>query len=203
MGLIEKVEQLIDKATVSKEVETLIDNSGLDVEGESVTEKVDELIDYTEAFNYLSSLSFQGTDIESVDLYIKNPVAQNNSMFRSCGNLKYIEGVNTSNSTDIQYFISSTKVEVIKEPLNLTKVKRAGNAFACTTLREIRFFSETIKVSISFVYCSQLSAESIQSIIDGLATVETMQTLTLHTDIIAKLTTEQITTIVNKNWTTG
>ena len=46
---------------------------------------------------------------------------------------------------------------------------------------------------------SKLSAESVQSIIDGLAIVGTAQTLTLHSSIV--LTDEQKAQISSKNWT--
>ena len=64
----------------------------------------------------------------------------------------------------------------------------------------IEFVAETIKVSISFINVNLLSAESIQSVIDGLATVTTAQTLTLNATVKAKLTEEQLATITNKNW---
>ena len=64
----------------------------------------------------------------------------------------------------------------------------------------IKFVEKSIKASIAFAQSSLLSDESIQSIIDGLATVETAQTLTLHADVKAKLTDEQIAQITIKNW---
>lgn len=66
-------------------------------------------------------------------------------------------------------------------------------------LKEVRFVKNSIPLSIYFGESSLLSAESIQSIIDGLATVETAQTLTLHQNII--LTDEQKATINSKGWT--
>lgn len=76
------------------------------------------------------------------------------------------------------------------------------NAFlSCDSLEEVRFVQNTIKVSIAFTQSKFLSDESIQSIIDGLATVETTQTLTLHADVKAKLTETQLAKITGKNWT--
>ncbi len=71
----------------------------------------------------------------------------------------------------------------------------------CKNLVDVEFKEGSIPVSISFLYSPLLSFASIQSIIDGLAPVETAQTLTLHTDVKAKLTEEQIATITSKNWT--
>lgn len=73
----------------------------------------------------------------------------------------------------------------------------------CDSLKEIRFKAGTIKVNLQFQRSRVLSDESIQSIIDGLAdlTGQTAQTLTLHADVKAKLSEEQIATITSKNWT--
>ena len=64
---------------------------------------------------------------------------------------------------------------------------------------EIRFKENTIGVSISFAWTRPLSAESIQSIIDGLATVETAQTLTLHANV--KILQSQVDSANAKGWT--
>jgi hypothetical protein len=55
-------------------------------------------------------------------------------------------------------------------------------------------------VSISFASSPLLSDESIQSIIDGLATVESTETLTVHSDVYGKLTDEQWTILFDKGW---
>jgi hypothetical protein len=70
----------------------------------------------------------------------------------------------------------------------------------CFELREIRFIEGCLLYAPNFEHNDKLSAESIQSIIDGLATVETAKTLTLHADVKAKLTEQQLATITGKNW---
>lgn len=69
-------------------------------------------------------------------------------------------------------------------------------------LEEIRFKEATLKVSITLL-STKLTAESIQSIINGLADLSETdaQTLTLHADVKEKLTEEQIESITSKNWT--
>lgn len=79
--------------------------------------------------------------------------------------------------------------------------KSVGLAFDCNSLKKITFKAETIHYSISFIHCGNLSDESIQSIIDGLAQVETAQTITFHANVKAKMTEEQIATINEKGWT--
>lgn len=70
-------------------------------------------------------------------------------------------------------------------------------------LEEIRFCDATIYVNLAIHTSPLLSDESIQSIIDGLDTVEIQKTLKLHSDVVEKLTDEQLKTIANKNWTVG
>lgn len=87
-------------------------------------------------------------------------------------------------------------------PLDFTSAGNAGRFLAqANNLREIRFVAGSIKGNISFVDTAVLSAESIQSIIDGLAdlTGSETKTLTLHASIV--LTDEQKATITAKNWT--
>ncbi len=66
-------------------------------------------------------------------------------------------------------------------------------------LEEVTFEPNTLSVSLSLGQSSKLTSESIQSIIDGLATVETAQTLTLSSAIT--LTDAQKATINAKGWT--
>lgn len=87
--------------------------------------------------------------------------------------------------------------------LNLDKVAKANyqnNMFyKCNALVEVRFVAATIHWSISFADSPLLSAESVRSIIDGLATVTTAQTITFSQDIA--LTDAQKQTINEKGWT--
>ena len=154
---------------------------------------------YAEAFNALYSASFMSATIERIDFYIANPFTTHNGFFRGTSKLKYVKGVNMSNSKNMGLMFSGSGIEVIEEPLDISQVTTTLNAFACDNLTEIRFVSGTIKVNINFSRCSKLSAQSIQSIIDGLATVTTAQTLTLNSAII--LTDEQKATITAKGWT--
>lgn len=84
----------------------------------------------------------------------------------------------------------------------ITAVNVQSNSFnGCTSLAEIRFTKESIKYNLSFTQSSQLSDESIQSILDGLANVSTTQTLSLNSGVYAKLTEEQKQSATDKGWT--
>lgn len=157
---------------------------------------------YAEVFNALHSASLTNATIERIDFYIANPFLSLNGFFRNTRKLKYIKGINTSSSIDIRLMFSGSAIETIEEPLDIsqvTKVNNTQNAFACDNLTEIRFVSGTIKISIDFSRCAKLSAQSLQSIIDGLATITTAQTLTLNSAIV--LTDAQRATITAKGWT--
>ena len=154
---------------------------------------------YAEAFNALYNASFSNATIERIDFYIANPFPMHNGCFKETKNLKYIKGINMSSSKNMGLMFSGSGIEVIEEPLDISLVTTTSHAFDCDNLREIRFVSETIKKPIDFSKCSKLSAQSIQSIIDGLATVTTAQTLTLNSAIV--LTDEQKASITAKGWT--
>jgi hypothetical protein len=155
--------------------------------------------------NYTSlQRTFAYTKIETFDYYIDCASATIGvQMFLGSVKLKSMVGINTSAMTSVNtMFNDCILLETIQEPLNFQNVITANNTFlTCNALKNIRFVAGTIKVNISFSSSSLLSAESIQSIIDGLATVETAQTLTLHATVKAKLTEEQIASITSKNWT--
>lgn len=71
----------------------------------------------------------------------------------------------------------------------------------CTSLIEVRFTPESVKQNLSFTQSSQLSDESIQSILDGLANVSTTCILFLNSEVYAKLTKEQKQSATDKGWT--
>ena len=66
------------------------------------------------------------------------------------------------------------------------------------SLKEIRF-EGAIGQSLSFIHCNSLSSDSVQDIIDHLATVTTAQTITFHSSITLADSQKEI--IKNKGWT--
>ena len=115
---------------------------------------------------------------------------------------------NTKNCTNFQHaFTNQQVVEIVDgTPLDMSAVTVATRTGAFTTtpaLKEVRFVKESIPLNISFAQSANLSTDTIQSIIDGLAdlTGGTVQTLTLHATVGGKLTEIQKATITAKNWT--
>lgn len=74
--------------------------------------------------------------------------------------------------------------------------------YGCKALREVRFKPNTIRYKFDISHSPDLSDASVQSIIDGLADLTGQDTLTLdfHSDIVLKLTEEQVMQIISKNW---
>jgi hypothetical protein len=69
----------------------------------------------------------------------------------------------------------------------------------CYTLKEFRVVANTINKNFTIQHSNLLSTDTIQSIIDGLATVSTAQTLTLHKDV--KILQSQVDSANAKGWT--
>lgn len=116
------------------------------------------------------------TAIKSLTLYNTAGVKIWGQLANNCPNLETISTLDCSGATTFQNWLQNS-----------------------IAVRNLSFVPETIKVSIN-IPSAVLTAESIQSIIDGLATVETAQTLTLNATVKAKLTETQLATITSKNW---
>ncbi len=179
----------------------------------------EELTDLTEMFwaNAGDAQWVRNTTIEHITINTKAKVKNMYRIFANTNSsaadttLKHVtlnfdldienafQSVNLNNA-----FQNAKGIEIIDgTPLNVSNTNTFNSTFTqCINLREIRFAANSIKGSISFANSNLLSADTIQSIIDGLAdlTDGTAQTLTLHATVGSKLTDEQKATITAKNW---
>jgi hypothetical protein len=221
-GGTEELEQLIDESgvldtegTVTEKVEQLIDLA----EWENVWYKASENITNANNLfvghtgktiprtNLISTTSMgmflgENSPVEYIDYYLDTKVSKNfGYCFRYAKALKRIVGINTEKATSVLgMFFSCSALETIEKPLNFSNVTDMKNSFlGCVELKCVKFVKETIKISLQLGQCAKLTPTSIQSIIDGLATVTTAQTLTLNKAIV--LTDEQKATINAKGWT--
>ena len=122
-------------------------------------------------------------------------------MFQGCTSLTSVPQLDVSNGTEFIKMFSSCASLTSVPQLDTSNGTSFANMFSyCPKLANISFVNNSIKYSIPFAQSPLLSDESIQSIIDGLAMVDTAQTLTLHADVKAKLTESQIAQITSKNW---
>ena len=109
--------------------------------------------------------------------------------------------IKSSNKNAQETFFACYYLHTIIGTIDFSQCSGFTNTYSsCSELVNVEFLPNNIFYSISFAQSPLLSNESIQSIINGLATVETAQTLTLHADVKAKLTESQIAQITSKNW---
>ena len=109
---------------------------------------------------------------------------------------------NTNFSYIQEAFRGQKKLKSIFGAINLSNCKNTSNAFTeCSALEDIEFVPNTIPISISFSYCSSLTHDSLMSIINGLAVVETTQTLWLSSASKEKLTDVEKAIATQKGWT--
>ena len=127
--------------------------------------------------------------------------------FSRCSNLRFLDlsEFNTTFGVSTDVFYSCTSLEEIRGEIENTTTNWTLWFTSCVKLREVRFKANSIKGAFNIEQSPLLSAESVQSIVDGLAdmTGGTSYKLTLHAEVKAKLTEEQLATIAAKNWTMG
>ena len=138
---------------------------------------------------------------------------------RNCPSLVEVDvsNFNTSNVINIsEAFRSSPKIAVLDlTKWDMSKVTNANYTFyGCsglstligdTTLEEVLENNigclNGLSVTTQLNQCPLLQRNSLRALINGLAEVETTQTLTLGATLMAKLTEEDIAIATNKNWT--
>ena len=140
--------------------------------------------------------------LESIEQIDVSSATTLNSLFKQSNNLKSIDFVNTTSKVTDFYILFSNKTALeTVNGLDLSSATNVFNMFAnCSNLKNLTFVENSIKISLNLEDSPLLTDESIQNFINGLATVETAQNLTLHSDIVGKLTEEQKATITSKNW---
>lgn len=140
--------------------------------------------------------------LESVEQFNVSSATSLASLFAQSNNLKSVDFVNsTSKVTNFSGLFAGKTVLETAKGLDLSSATNLASMFAsCSNLKNITFVENSIKINFNLGSSSLLSNESIQSLINGLATVETTQNLTIHNDVATKLTDEQKATISSKNW---
>lgn len=149
-----------------------------------------------------NNLFYNCKTLESIEQFNVSSATNLASLFARSNNLKSVNFVNsTSKVTNFSgLFAGKTVLETVKG-LDLSSATNLVSMFAsCSNLKNITFVENSIKINFNLGSSSLLSDESIQSLINGLATVETAQNLTIHSDVATKLTDEQKATISSKNW---
>ena len=125
------------------------------------------------------------------------------STFNSCTNLSTIDLTNFifKPTQAVHWITSCSLLREVRGEIDFSAIENTNAMFNAGKVEYIRFKKETLSLSVDMFKMTKLNVESLQSIVDGLATVEAPQTLTLHPTVKAKLTSEQQQTITSKNWT--
>lgn len=141
------------------------------------------------------------TSLEKIER-TSNPLCSGNCDKFASGCTSLVEfDQDTSKVTSFYHmFDGDTSLETIKTIDGTASQGFADTFKNCSALKNIEITPGTINLNISFGNSPLLTAASIQNIINGLATVTSQRTLTLHTDVKSKLTDEQKSAIASKNW---
>lgn len=163
--------------------------------------KIKNVCNITSAFNNV-------TGLKSVKLIADNipetAIIAVTSAFYACADIETIDltefGRKISAANHFVY--NANKLKSILGALDMSACPLFSQTFGSGSLEDVEFVPNTIKISIAFNRCGNLTDKSIQSIIDGLAdlTGGTTQTLDFSAGVVAKLTDEQWEQIINKNW---
>jgi hypothetical protein len=165
------------------------------------------------SFCYCQNEQYKNTIVEKLVIKCSNTVVENLSQMLRCSNscvdmvLKKVT-LNFSTQYATNFFQSFGNCQAIETidgvPFDFsssttTTIQPFVNCYA---LKEFEVVKNTIEKSFLIAQSPNLSTDTIQSIIDGLAdlTGGTAQTVDFHADVVAKLTAEQITQIYYKNW---
>lgn len=172
---------------------------------EDLTVAVKVMKDIVARYKWLAdnarAVDFNGSGITELYLDCKNLTKLTN-LIAGCP-VTEVHLINTHNVYNWSYsFTSNNSTLKTLDTLDFsgTTEQLGYNYIRLGALENLKIVSETIKSSATFPsYSPNLTAESIQSIIDGLAYVTTANTVTFHQKSI--LTDEQKATISNKGWT--
>lgn len=143
---------------------------------------------------------FKNETITETPLIDCSNIAYFTNAFQGCSKLKTIRLSNTHKVSDWTACFYGIDVETI-ETLDFSGASQIPiSCFnGCSKLANLKIVAETISKSFPINSTARLTAESVQSIVDGLAYVTTSQNLTLYKDVV--VTDNQKQVIRDKGWT--
>ena len=172
--------------------------------GATFPENTEIVMRFKKAPASMGTCFYQAKNIKKITLISedKSNVLVANLAFRNISTLEIIDLREYNRKfSNIQHMcFGSPLLHTIYGALDLSECTNTGSAFlGCTNLANIEFVPNTIKLSLDFGQCPNLSQDSALSSINGLAVVETAQTLTLPSS--AKFTTKQKNDAFAIGWT--
>lgn len=163
---------------------------------------VEELIITAPLVTDISMMFYCNEKMNRIVLNLSEQCTNMKSTFHACNGVEIVLNFSTKNVTNFNNcFANAGKIKRIEGALDFTSATNVdGLLWNCYVLTDVEFKPNTLTLSLDIARSASLTAESIQSIIDGLATVETAQNLTLHSAVLSKLTDEQWSIAEEKNW---
>lgn len=147
------------------------------------------------------------SQLEKIELKDTSNIEIFEGAFLSCRKLREVVLTTTAKAKNVNFmFASCNSLEIVRGTLDFSNCNDLTGIFnGISNIRELRFAENSIYADLTLTWADKLSDETIQSIINGLAdlTGQTTKTIYFHTDVVNKLTTEQSTQILNKNWSIG
>ena len=157
----------------------------------------------------MSYMFYSCNNLATLDLssFDTSNVTNMANMFYYCNNLTSIDvsSFDTSNVTNISYIFQNCNKLASLDLSNwdISKVTASyaiSNAFNCPALTDFKA-PKNINVAVDFSKCTNLTHDSLMSIINNLTTKTSTTKLTLGTTNLAKLTDDEKAIATGKNWT--
>lgn len=163
-------------------------------EGATFPEGFDCVVELKNVPISLNNMFFRATGVKTLTLICNaEGVVNFNQLIReSAVEVLDLSKFKPTPSTINYFLIGNSSITTIIGELDLSNCTSATYAFNVTTLKEIRFKEGTIGISIEFNNCKTLTAESLHSIVKGLSSTASGQTLTLPPYVTCKETYDVI-----------
>lgn len=151
--------------------------------------------------NNMSFMLSNCFSLTAVPLFDTRNVTNMSYMLASCSNLTTVPQFDTSNVTDMSYmFQSCYRLTTVPQFDTRNVTDMSGMFLYCSKLTTLGGFT-SLKLDFSLSFSSKLTVDSVMNVITNAADMTTSpKTLTLHADVFAKLTEEQIATANAKGW---
>lgn len=138
--------------------------------------------------------------LDKIHLLNTNKITNASSMFSYCNSLKSLPQIDLTSCTTVNNAFRNCHSLTSVPRIDVGNVTDMGYCIAYDyLLSKIGFYN--IKVSFDISTLLMLSQSELVNILNNLATVETTQTLTLGSKLLAKLTDEEKAIATEKNWT--
>ncbi len=134
-----------------------------------------EIVFHLEKIASISSAFMQSSGIKTAKLILDTPASASfQALFRECDELELLDFSEfPCRPSNLSYFVyGDKKLKSILGTIDATDCSNANNAFSSTSsLQDIRFKEKSIRTNMDFSAASQLTHESLLSILNGLRNV--------------------------------